>query len=83
MKRHDLDVVSLVSGVLFLALGVVFALDAAGTFNVDITVVPAIVFIAIGLAISASVIASARSGRPEPALVEADPQADDGPAAEI
>jgi hypothetical protein len=82
MKRHDTDVISLVAGVLFAMLGVVFALDAAGTVNLDLTVVPAIVFIAIGLAISASVVVSARAGRPEPSLVEAYPQTDESPPSE-
>jgi hypothetical protein len=73
MKRHDTDLVSLLGGVLFAALGVAFALDAAGTFSIDFTVVPAIVFIVFGVGILASVVTAARSGAPEPALVETDP----------
>jgi hypothetical protein len=82
MKRHDTDLISLVSGVLFAALGVVFALDEAGTYHVDLSVVPAIVFIVFGLGITASVVASARNTVPEPAVVEADPVRDESPQSE-
>ena len=84
MKRHSTDLVSLLSGLTFAALGVAFALDAIGTYRVDLSVVPAIVFIVFGLGISASVLLAARSPRPEPvfAAVEADHEADRDPDAE-
>jgi hypothetical protein len=63
MKRHELDVISLVSGLLFAGLGVLFALNAAGTLNFDVRVVPATVLIVLGVAgISASVVKTTRSG---------------------
>jgi hypothetical protein len=59
MKRHDIDLVSLISGLLFASLGAVYALHALGAFSVDTRVVPAVVLIVLGLAgISAAVLAS-------------------------
>jgi hypothetical protein len=50
MTRHPLDVVSLVAGVLFAGLGVAFLLDALDAWSADITWVPSIVLIGLGLA---------------------------------
>ena len=62
MKRHELDLISLVSGLLFAGLGSVFALHALGAFSVDVGVVPAVVLIVLGLAgIAAALRASARA----------------------
>jgi hypothetical protein len=59
MKRHETDIVSLVSGLLFAGLGIVFALHARDTFSLDVRVVPAIVLIVLGIAgISAAVTSS-------------------------
>ena len=49
MKRHDLDVLSLVAGLLFLGLAVTFFLDATNVWSADVTWVPAIVLIALGI----------------------------------
>jgi hypothetical protein len=70
MKRHSTDFFSLLSGLVFAALGVVFALDAVGTYHVDLSVIPAIVFIVFGLGMSASVLMSFRAPEPAPVLVE-------------
>ena len=68
MKRHDIDVISLVSGLLFAALGIVFALHALGAFSLDVRAVPAVVLIVLGLAgISAAVSASTDRLRPDSA----------------
>ncbi|HEX4493139.1 MAG TPA: hypothetical protein VH914_18195 [Acidimicrobiia bacterium] len=72
MKRHDLDLLSLVSGVLFAGLGVVFALKATGTISLDLGIVPALVFIVIGLAVCASVVTAMLGPGPEPATVARD-----------
>jgi hypothetical protein len=73
MKRHDIDVVSLVSGLLFAGLGVVFALHALGSFGLDVRVVPAVVLIVLGLAgISAALASSSRTVEPEPAGSDSD-----------
>jgi hypothetical protein len=72
MKRHDLDLLSLVSGVLFAGLGVVFALKATGTITLDLAIVPALVFIVIGLAVCASVLTAIVGRGPEPATVALD-----------
>ena len=66
MKRHDIDVISLVSGLLFAGLGIVFALHALGAFSLDVRAVPAVVLIVLGLAgISAAVSASTDRFGPE------------------
>ncbi len=50
MKPHRLDLVSLVSGLLFTVLGVMFALDKTGAVTIDVTWIPAIVLVGLGLA---------------------------------
>jgi hypothetical protein len=66
MKRHELDIVSLFSGLLFTGLAVVFALNAADWVSFDVRVVPATVLIVLGIAgISASVVRTTRSDEPE------------------
>ena len=50
MRRHDIDIISLVSGLLFAALGAVFALHSLDAFSLDIRVVAAVVLIGLGLA---------------------------------
>jgi ABC-type thiamin/hydroxymethylpyrimidine transport system permease subunit len=72
MRRHDLDLLSLVSGVLFAGLGVVFALKATGTITLDLGIVPALVFIVVGLAICASVLTAMLGPGPEAATVAND-----------
>jgi hypothetical protein len=73
MKRHDLDVVSLVSGLLFASLGVVFALHALGAFSLDVRVVPAVVLIALGVAgIAAALTSSDRPRHPETVATDPD-----------
>ena len=69
MKRHDLDVVSLISGLLFAGLGLVFALHAADVFSLDVSVVPAIVLIVLGIA---GIAAALTSSRPAAEAPEAD-----------
>jgi len=73
MRRHDLDLLSFVSGVLFAGLGVVFALKATGTITLDVGAVVPLVFIVIGVAILASVITSMMRSVPEPLPVPTDP----------
>jgi predicted RND superfamily exporter protein len=81
MKRHEIDVVSLVSGLLFTALAVVFALNALGWVSFDIRVVPATVLIVLGIAgISASVVKTSRSTEAESGS-RSDPEPDPEPAA--
>jgi hypothetical protein len=50
MKRHALDLVSLLGGLLFVGLGVAFLLDSLNVWSADITWVPPIVLIVLGLA---------------------------------
>jgi hypothetical protein len=50
MKQHDVDVVSLAAGLLFVSLAVVFALHELDVFSLDVRVVPAVVLIVLGLA---------------------------------
>jgi hypothetical protein len=84
MKRHQTDVISLVSGLLFAGLGVVFALHALGTFNLDVGVVPAVVLIVLGIAgIAAAVTASPRSGDAAGGATSVSPGSDPGSAPEM
>jgi hypothetical protein len=79
MKRHDIDVISLVSGLLFAGLGIVFALHALGAFSLDVRAVPAVVLIVLGLAgISAAVRASTDRVEPESAGSESQSSRSDG-----
>ncbi|MDQ1375431.1 MAG: hypothetical protein QOJ09_2769 [Actinomycetota bacterium] len=50
MQRHDLDPLSLVSGVLFAGLGILFLLDEAGSVTVQPRWVWPLVLIALGVA---------------------------------
>ena len=50
MKQHATDVISLVAGVLFVTLGVMFALDKLGAVTIDVTWIPAIVLVGLGIA---------------------------------
>ena len=62
MKRHDIDVISLMGGLLFSALAVVFALHALGAFDVDLRAAPAVALIVAGLGgIAASLASSTRA----------------------
>jgi hypothetical protein len=75
MKRHEIDVVSFVSGLLFTTLAVVFTLNALGTVSFDIRVVPAAVLIVLGIAgISAAAVNTNRTSEPAAVLGAADSQ---------
>jgi hypothetical protein len=69
MKRHPLDVVSLLAGLLFTGLGIAFLLDALNAWSADITWVPPIVLIVFGLAGVLSTIGRHR-GLPAPGTTE-------------
>ena len=61
MKRHDVDVISLMGGMLFTGLAAVFALHALGAFDVDLRAAPAVALIVAGLGgIVAAITSSAR-----------------------
>jgi hypothetical protein len=49
VKAHRIDPFSLAAGVLFTALGVGFLLDELDVWTADVTWVPAIVLIVLGL----------------------------------
>jgi hypothetical protein len=77
VKRHEIDIVSLVSGLLFTTLAVVFTLNALSTVTFDIRVVPATVLIVLGIAgVSASVQKTSRSSEPAAVLVTTDSHGD-------
>jgi hypothetical protein len=62
MKRHDIDVISLMAGLLFAGLAAVFVLKALGTVDVDLRAAPAVALIVAGCAgIAASLTSSRRS----------------------
>jgi hypothetical protein len=68
MRRHDTDSLSLLGGLLFMGLGIAFLLDALDRWSADVTWIPPIVLIVLGLAGVLSTV-----GRRAPALP-------DGPA---
>jgi hypothetical protein len=75
MKRHRLDLLSLVAGLLFAGLGTAFLLDALDQWSADLTWVPPIVLIVLGLGGVASTI---DRHAPRTATVEAPDNDDDG-----
>ncbi len=75
MKRHPIDLVAFVLGLLFMALAVGFLLDALDVWHADIGWVPPIVLVALGLAgvLSTATRASAaarHSRKPQPPIRE-------------
>ena len=62
MKRHDLDLVSLIAGTVFLLVAVSALLEAASDVSVDLTWLVPVALVAIGVA----GIAGALRRRPEP-----------------
>jgi hypothetical protein len=67
VKRHEIDVISLVSGLLFAGLGAVFALHALDVFSIDVRAVPAVVLIGLGIGgIAAALTSSARTASTAP-----------------
>ena len=81
MKRHPLDIVSLLGGALFAALGIAFLLDAIDAWSADITWVPSIVLIVLGLAgVLSTVVHRYPAPAPsEPAAATPDPGEPGGP----
>ena len=67
MERHPLDLVSLLGGLLFMGLGAAFLFDALNWWSADVTWVPPIVLIVLGLAGVLSTV-----GRPRPVETVAD-----------
>jgi hypothetical protein len=61
MKRHDIDVTSLMAGLLFAALAAVFALHALDIFDVDLRAAPAVALIVAGLGGITAALTSARA----------------------
>jgi len=49
VNRHPTDFVALLAGLLFAALGIGFLLDASDTWDADVTWLPPIVLVALGL----------------------------------
>lgn len=54
MKRHDLDLTSLIAGVLFVGLGVLFLTDLLGSINLQVRWVWPALLIGLGVALLAS-----------------------------
>lgn len=50
MKRHDLDLTSLVSGAVFIAVGLIYLLDLGADYSVNPRWVAALVLIGLGIA---------------------------------
>jgi F0F1-type ATP synthase assembly protein I len=60
MSRHDLDLTSLVSGIVFVGVGIVFLLDLSADYSVSPRWVIPLVLIGIGLA---GLLSTANAGR--------------------
>jgi uncharacterized integral membrane protein len=64
MRRHDLDWVSLIAGLVFTALAVVYAIAAATDVSLDGRIVWPVVFVALGAAgLATAITANAREER--------------------
>ena len=50
MKRHPLDIVSLIAGGLFFGLGLLFGLDKVDVVNFDVRWIPAVLLVSLGTA---------------------------------
>jgi hypothetical protein len=50
MKQHATDLISLIAGILFTTLGVMFALERLGDVTINIAWIPAAVLIGLGAA---------------------------------
>jgi hypothetical protein len=62
MKRHELDVLSFMGGLLFTTLGILFALHALDVVTIDLRVAPAVALIVTGFGgIAAALRASTRT----------------------
>ena len=60
MKRHPVDLTSLIAGLMFLTSAVLFTLDHLGEAHVDVRWVPAIALVTLGLAIIAGSLTKVR-----------------------
>jgi hypothetical protein len=77
MERHPLDLVSLLGGLLFMGLGTAFLFDALDVWSADVTWVPPIVLIVLGLAGVLSTVGRQRPLEPATDAGSAD-EGDDG-----
>jgi hypothetical protein len=50
MKRHPIDITSLIAGLMFATFGVLFTLDRLDEVDLDVRWVPAVALIGLGLA---------------------------------
>lgn len=48
MQRHDLDLTALVTGLVFVALGLVFVIDGAGWADVDLRWIVPVLLVTVG-----------------------------------
>ncbi len=64
MRRHDLDWVSLIAGIVFLSLAVAYAASGVTGFELDVRIVWPVVLVALGAGgIATAVTANAREER--------------------
>lgn len=50
MQRHDLDLTALVTGLVFVALGLVLVIDGAGWVDADLRWIAPVLLVALGAA---------------------------------
>lgn len=81
MKRHELDLTSLISGAIFIAVGVVFLIDISADYSLRPRWIAALVLLGLGAAGLATSHRTRRSA--QPAVAEASvPAASQPPDAE-
>ena len=61
MDRHELDLTSLVAGVVFVVLGLVYAVDGAGWADLDLRWIAPVLLLALG---GVGLVAALRPPRP-------------------
>lgn len=61
MERHDLDLTSLVAGLVFVALGIVLAVDGADWADLDLRWMAPVLLLGLGAAGLAAALRSPRS----------------------
>ncbi len=82
MKRHEIDLLALLSGLLFASVGVAFLLDATNVWSADIRWVPPIVLIVLGIGGVLSTVGRRAPIEPAaPAAVEPTPEPAPAPPA--
>ena len=66
MRRHELDLVSLIAGVVFAVIAVTYLVDAASEESLELAWLAPVLLVGIGIAGLASAVRGVRTPRAEP-----------------